>query len=137
MPAYESLEPRGEAVLFEDLGLQIEKDALVEFSQNIVEQFALVAEIAIDQTVRNLSRAGDVRNRCSLEPFFGKGTLRCIQNRVVTILHSLRADRWHLLLRNTSDRRLSCMTTALRKIALASRAILNIIHFGLSTAETR
>jgi len=75
----------------------------------------------------------------SLETFFGKGTFCRIQNRVVTILHSLRADRWHFLSRTLlidvagTDRRAS---SAQRKIALAvERAILNIIHFGLSTAE--
>src|SRR5258707_13923173 len=123
MPAYQSLEPRGEAVLLENLGLQIEKDALVEFSQHLVEQFTLVAEIAIDKTVRNLSGTRDVRNRCSLETFFGKGTFCRIQNRVVTILHSLRADRWHFLSRTllidalATGRRAS---SARRKIALAS-----------------
>src|SRR5258707_12286529 len=99
MPAYQSLEPRGEAVLLENLGLQIEKDALVEFSQHLVEQFTLVAKIAIDKTVRNLSGARDVCNRRSLETLLGKGTLCRIQNRVVTILHSLRADRCHFLSR--------------------------------------
>ena len=106
MPAYESLEPRREGVVLEHLGLQIEKDALVEFSQNLVKQFALAAEIAIDKAVRNLSDAGNARNRCPLEPLVSKSTLRCVQNRVVTILHPLRANGWHFLLRNTSDRRL-------------------------------
>src|ERR1700722_15659847 len=99
MSTDESFELRGEAVVPENLGLQIEKDALVEFPQDLVEQFALVAEITIDQTVGYLSGAGDVRNRRSLKPLVSKDSLRRIENRIVAILHSLRADRRHLFSR--------------------------------------
>jgi len=72
MPAYESLDPRREAVLFENLGLQIEKDALVEFSYNIVEQFTLVAENSDRPDRQKSDGAGDVRNRCPSKPFSAK-----------------------------------------------------------------
>ena len=78
-----------------NLGLQIEKDTLVEFSQNLVEQFALVTEIPIHKAIRDLRDARDVGYRGRLVALSRKSAFGRLKDRVVTILHALRAYRWH------------------------------------------
>src|SRR2546430_3651739 len=57
MPENESFESCREQSVLEDLGLEIEEDSFVEFLENFVQQLPLIAEIPINQTIRDLRSA--------------------------------------------------------------------------------
>src|ERR1700693_2106619 len=74
----------------------VDQTPFVEPLQHGKEKVPLVAEIAIGKTVGYLRDARDVGDRGALIAFFGKSTLGCIEDSVVTILHSFGAYCGHV-----------------------------------------
>src|SRR5258707_5404410 len=117
--------------MLENLGLEIEKDSFVKFLEDFVQQLPLVAEIPVHKTIRYLRDARDIGYRGRLISLFGKSTFSRLQDRVVTILHALRADRWHAS-SGSIHLSISAQVTMKRsRHVKVKRHIMNIIHFGL------
>src|ERR1700739_3705280 len=96
MPLDQRFQTIAKAIVAEYLRLEVHQNPFVEPLQHGKEKVPLVAEIAIGKTVGYLRDARDVGDRGALIAFFGESTLGCIEDCVVTILHSFGAYCGHI-----------------------------------------
>src|SRR6202011_2960586 len=96
MPLDQRFQTIAKAIVAEYLRLEVDQNPFVEPLQHGKEKVPLVAEIAIGKTVGYLRDARNVGDRGALIAFFGKSTLGCIEDSVVTILHSFGAYCGHV-----------------------------------------
>src|ERR1700726_837833 len=136
MPLDQRFQTIAKAIVAEYLRLEVDQYPFVEPLQHGKEKVPLVAEIAIGKTVGYLRDARNVGDRGALIAFFGESTLSCIEDSVVTILHSFGAYCRHIATPGFSrsvmtklDRNQPKDRTANIATLRDTGSIMNIIHF--------